>query len=218
MDDNSFRPPPRVARALVATDVPLAGTLLESAVTAHKARCIKDCAAYFQSAVDPVGDIFTAGSSLVSSMAVVPFSHNESDLGGITGWGAIYFTLPEPCDFALLQEDVLGAVSATTLTLHARLRDRAAALGPCVAEVTDQRRRSSSIAEGAPGAEAEAASVPGSAGLSKGAPFSANNKKLCTEAMKRVRRGAGERHLDLYMGWSGLAGTCSCLSARLRSQ
>jgi hypothetical protein len=151
-------------------------------------------------------------------MAVVPFSHNESDLGGITGWGAIYFTLPEPCDFALLQEDVLGAVSATTLTLHARLRDRAAALGPCVAEVTDQRRRSSSIAEGAPGAEAEAASVPGSAGLSKGAPFSANNKKLCTEAMKRVRRGAGERHLDLYMGWSGLAGTCSCLSARLRSQ
>lgn len=57
---------------VVASDIPLAGTLLCSAVGARKARFVSDAAVYFQRALQPASDVFTPASQLVSALVVAP--------------------------------------------------------------------------------------------------------------------------------------------------
>jgi hypothetical protein len=108
---------------VVASDIPLAGTLLCSAVGARKARFVSDAAVYFQRALQPASDVFTPASQLVSALVVVPLCDAAPPpLGGI------YFALDAPDDFAQLQAPILGVVSMVSVLLHRKLCGQADAL------------------------------------------------------------------------------------------
>ncbi|GBF87615.1 hypothetical protein Rsub_00326 [Raphidocelis subcapitata] len=61
-------------RRVVASDIPLSGTLLNSALAAGKARFVSDAAAYALRALSPAADVFTPASQLVASLVVVPLA------------------------------------------------------------------------------------------------------------------------------------------------
>jgi hypothetical protein len=187
----------------------------------RQARCIKDCAAYFQSCTKPAGDVF-ATNTLVSSLAVVPLSHGSTSLENISNVGGLYFLLPVPCDFGALQDAILGAVSAATLVAAGKLRGQfaslrgriAAAAGPldegaaAMAALRGLAAAAGSANGGAAGGGGAAAEASGPAGastaggdatqesnVSTSAALTAQLKRLCTEAIMKVggqgARGAG---------------------------
>lgn len=100
---------------IAVRELPLNNTLLASAITAKKARFIRDCAVYMQNTRSPARDVFTHTTQPVSSVVVVPLLVNE------VPFGALYFTQDTPCDFSNIQEALLGFVHCTTLTLHNKL-------------------------------------------------------------------------------------------------
>ena len=143
------------SEGLAATDLPLPGTLLGSALALGKACFVSDCALYFQRALQPATDIFTPASRLVSALVVVPLgpvtaaagaapsmtlaaARGESDTGATESEGAapaapaplggVYFTLETPHDFASLQETILSAVALAAPMLRRKLAGRAAEL------------------------------------------------------------------------------------------
>jgi hypothetical protein len=87
---------------VVALELPLAGTLLVSALATRKARFVRDCASYMQNSAAPARDVFTQPARLVSSLVVVPLVHGED-----MPLAAFYLTLEAPNDFQEIQKPLL---------------------------------------------------------------------------------------------------------------
>jgi hypothetical protein len=116
-------PPPPV----VALELPLAGTLLVSALATRKARFVRDCAGYMQNSTAPAGDVFTQPGRLVSSLVVVPLVNGDD-----MPLAAIYLTLEAPNDFSEVQKPLLVGPCCGAAPRRASLgcfRARRASLG-----------------------------------------------------------------------------------------
>jgi hypothetical protein len=121
-------PPTAPAADVSVRELTLSNTLLASAVTAKKARFIRDCAVYMQNTRTPARDVFTHTTQPVSSVVVVPLLVNDA------AFGALYFTQDAACDFSNIQDALLGFVHCATLTLHNRLVPRLDQLWEMVAQ------------------------------------------------------------------------------------
>ncbi|KAI8469489.1 MAG: kinase-like domain-containing protein [Monoraphidium minutum] len=181
-------------------EMPLAHTLLASAIQGKKARFVKDCAAYMQNCPEPAHDVFTHASHLVSSLVVVPLIVEGRALG------ALYFTQDTPCDFSNIQDALLGFVQCVTLPLHNKLSGQMDTLRGMVKRLSTASRMdlipsavSSNLMQltgsdtdedtidyqdaprGPPCPTAGLSAVGVSARLSK-----VSSRQLCTEAMLKV--------------------------------
>lgn len=135
-----YGPPPAPANRVLASELPLAGTLLATALATGKARFVSDAALYFQQNIRPAPDVFTPASQAASALVVVPVcgggggGSSSDDPEVVEGpLGGIYFALDAPSDFAQLQAPILGAVSMTAALLQRKLGGRAAALRAALA-------------------------------------------------------------------------------------
>jgi len=116
---------------VVATGLNLSNTLLASAISQKQARFISDCGQYMQTCVRPARDVFTRISEMVSSIVVVPLIPSDQQ-----PLGALYYTLTTPCEFANIQDTLLGFVGGITPMLHNKLAGRAQVLAAMVAKVS----------------------------------------------------------------------------------
>lgn len=122
--------PSDLADGVVASTLEVAGTLLESAMTMRKARFVRNCASYMQTCLAPAKDMFVAATEPVASVVVVPLVVKE------VAFGAIYFSLDTPSDFANLQDTLLGFVASATLLVHHKISGRTQLLRGAVTEAT----------------------------------------------------------------------------------
>ncbi|KAI8466889.1 MAG: hypothetical protein J3K34DRAFT_460676 [Monoraphidium minutum] len=113
---------------VVAGEMAVAGTLLESAVTMLKARFVRDCTVYLQTCATPARDMFITAEEPVAAIVVVPLVVKE------VAFGALYFTLEAPSDFTNLQEALLGFVASVTLMAHNKLAGYTRVLWGAVSE------------------------------------------------------------------------------------
>ena len=143
---------PDPALDVAVREVPLANTLLASAIAMRKARFVRDAASYLQNCPSPARDVFTHASSLVASVVVVPLlvggahaaaadgSGNGSGSGGALG--ALYFTQDAPCDFSNTQDALLGFVHCVTVSLRNKLAGQMALLKGLADQAARQKARS----------------------------------------------------------------------------
>ncbi|GBG00219.1 hypothetical protein Rsub_12704 [Raphidocelis subcapitata] len=182
------------AADVAVRELPLANTLLESALSLRKARFVRDTAAFLQNARDPARDVFTHASAAVASVCCVPL------LVGDTPFGALYLTQEAACDFLNIQEALLGFVHCVTLLLHHKLAGQAQALR-CLAEQASREPRSCDVLAGAhlirqldsdDSEDSASASSsddlvpPLASGSMSGRLSKVPTKRLCTEAMLKV--------------------------------
>ncbi|KIY95260.1 hypothetical protein MNEG_12702 [Monoraphidium neglectum] len=109
---------------VTVTQLSMSNTLLASAVSLRQARFVQDAVAYLQNNPSPARDLFTAAAAApVTSVVVVPLVGPDD-----AAVGALYFTQSCACDFANIQDALLGFVHCVTLTLQQKLAGQAAAL------------------------------------------------------------------------------------------
>lgn len=115
---------------VVASEMAVAGTLLESAISMCKARFVRDCTVYLQTCAVPARDMFVTAEEPVASLVVVPLIVKDIP------FGALYFTLDTPSDFTNLQDTLLGFVASVTLIVHNKLAGHTRLLWGAVSEAT----------------------------------------------------------------------------------
>ncbi|KAI8462305.1 MAG: kinase-like domain-containing protein [Monoraphidium minutum] len=125
-----FVAPDDAAGDVVASYMALPNTLLASAVSQQQARFISDCGQYMQTCMRPARDVFTRSSELVASIVVVPLIAGDNE-----PLGALYFALDAPCEFANIQDTLLGFISGVTPMLHNKLAGRAELLAAILARL-----------------------------------------------------------------------------------
>ncbi|KAI8469616.1 MAG: hypothetical protein J3K34DRAFT_521983 [Monoraphidium minutum] len=191
---------------LTVRELSMSNTLLESAVSQKKARFVKDCASYMQNCPTPARDVFTHAAETVASLVVVPL------LVGGAALGAVYFTLDKPCDFANIQEALLGFVHCMAPVLHCKLMGQMDGLRARVSEAQSclasgplpplpEPPRGQSISDAASvdaegsagGASCANNSIEGSSDAPPARPrapghrlSAVSGRRLCTEAMLKV--------------------------------
>lgn len=136
-------------KEVVASMLRVSNTLLGAAVAQRQARFVSDVGLYMQCCPRPARDIFTRSSRLVSSIVVVPLiAGDAAPLGGL------YFCLDSPCEFANIQDTLLGFIHGVAPMLHKKLSGKSEQLAAAVQQAHRNRSHSNASLPMAPPSEA----------------------------------------------------------------